>query len=236
MTDDLGSRIVFDVSSCEIQDPAKRWMIGQGRRIGNLYVLDVQVSPVRINAVVDISLWHKRFGHPSYSRLDTISTTLGTMKHKNKGVAHCRVCHLAKQKKLSFSSQNNVCTSRFQMIHIDIWGPFSVETLDGFKYFFTIVDDHSRATWIYLLRTKSDVLHVFPAFINKIETQYNEKIKSVRRDNAPELKFDKLFREKGIVSYLSCPETPEQNSVVERKHQRLLNVARALMFQSQVPL
>lgn len=236
LTSDIGSQVIFDVSSCAIQDPTNGWTIGQGRRVANLYVLDVKSSPMKINAVVDISLWHKRLGHPSYTRLDKISEALGTTKHKNKGDAHCHVCHLAKQKKLSYSSQNHICTASFQLLHVDVWGPFSVETLEGYKYFLTIVDDHSRATWIYLLQSKSDVLHIFPTFVNQIETQYNTKIKSVRRDNAPELSFTELFKEKGIVSYHSCPETPEQNSVVERKHQHLLNVARALMFQSQVPL
>lgn len=69
-----------------------------------------------------------------------------------------------------------------------------------------------------------------------VETQYATRVKSVRSDNAPELRFEDLYKAKGIVSYNSCAETPEQNSVVERKHQHILNVSRALMFQSGVPL
>lgn len=102
--------------------------------------------------------------------------------------------------------------------------------------FLTIVDDHTRVTWTYLLRTKDEVLKVFPEFLQMIETQYNAVVKAVRSDNAPELKFIDLYKKKGIVAYHSCPETPEQNSVLERKHQHILNVARALMFQSHAPL
>jgi transposase InsO family protein len=123
-----------------------------------------------------------------------------------------------------------MCKAAFDLVHIDTWGPFYVLTKDGFRYFLTIVDDFSRATWNYLLKNKSDVLHAFPTFINMVHTQYQTKLKSVRSDNAHELKFTDLFAAHGIVAYHSCPETPEQNSVVERKHQHILNVARALLF------
>lgn len=55
---------------------------------------------------------------------------------------------------------------------------------------------------------------MFPEFLQMVALQYKTKIKSVRSDNAPELKFTNLFKKKGIIAYHSCPETPEQNSVV----------------------
>uniref|UniRef100_A0A803P3R9 Integrase catalytic domain-containing protein n=1 Tax=Cannabis sativa TaxID=3483 RepID=A0A803P3R9_CANSA len=98
------------------------------------------------------------------------------------------------------------------------------------------VDDHSRFTWVYLLKQKSDVLSIIPDFISYLQTQYNCIFKRFRSNNAPELAFKELFAKHGILHDFTCIETPEQNVVAERKHQHLLNVARALFFQSKVPI
>ncbi|XP_025692771.1 uncharacterized protein [Arachis hypogaea] len=74
------------------------------------------------------------------------------------------------------------------------------------------------------------------AFYAMIKTQFSKKIKCFRSDNAKELAATNFLQEKGVLHHFSCPYRPQQNAVVERKHQHLLNVARALYFQSQVPI
>lgn len=245
LTKDLGYRVSFDPDSCLIQDPIKGLMIGKGEQISNLYVMDTvdmegsatlqQPFALCANVVIDAHLWHNRLGHPSMLKTNSIINVLG-LKQRNKEAFHCPICPLAKQKRLPYQPKNHLSNNAFDLLHIDTWGPFSVSTVEGYRYFLTIVDDHTRVTWVYLLRTKDEVLTVFPEFIQMVETQYKAVVKAVRSDNAPELKFVEFYKKKGIVSYHSCPETPEQNSVMERKHQHIMNVARALMFQSQVEM
>ena len=158
---------MFDVASCVIQDPIRGLMIGQGEQIVNLYVMEgavnmdsasMMATPFVI-VVIDTSLWHNRLGHPSVEKIEQITNVL-EIKQKNKSSFHCSVCPLAKQKHLPYVSHNNLCVNAFELLHIDIWGPFSVPTPKSYKYFLTIVDDHTRVTWIYLLKV-SQTFYIF---------------------------------------------------------------------------
>ena len=96
------------------------------------------------------------------------------------------------------------------------------------------MDDYTRVTWLYLLKHKSDVSQVIPKFFTFISTQFGKQVKQFRSDNAKELAFTEFFANQGVLHQFSYVERPRHNSIVE--HQHLLNVARALYFQSQVPL
>ena len=220
----------FYPCDCFIQDHTRDLMIGKGLLVKNLYILapvDTTSRTGFCGSLVDGNIWHQRLGHPSLVKMQHIP---GISLPKS-SLDHCRVCHMAKQKNLPFTSHNNLSDSPFDLIHLDTWGPFSVESIDGYRYFLTIVDDCTRVTWIYMMRNKSDVSSIFPTFIKHVHTQYNTSIS----DNAPEA-FTQLIIEHVITHQFSCAYTPQQKSVVERKHQHLLNVARALLFLSNVPL
>ena len=76
---------------------------------------------------------------------------------------------------------------------------------------------------MFLLKQKSDVSTVIPKFFNVVLTQFDKKIKEFRSDNARELAFTDFFNDKGVLHKFSCVDRPQQNNVVERKHQHLLN-------------
>ncbi|GKD75042.1 ribonuclease H-like domain-containing protein, partial [Tanacetum coccineum] len=118
-------------------------------------------------------------------------------------------------------------------------GPYKVPSREGFKYFLTIVDDYSKAVWVYLVKTKDEVFDAFVSYIKLIPNQFDIKNKTVRSDNGTEFvnkKMHTMFCDLGIVHQTSCTHTPQQNGIAERKHRHLLNVARSLMFHGGIPL
>ncbi|KAI3781841.1 hypothetical protein L2E82_11867 [Cichorium intybus] len=180
--------------------------------------------------------WHRRLGHPADQVLNVLRSQLCL---DNGSLSPCEVCFKAKQTRVPLSMRKKITTKMGELIYLDVWGPHCLATADGFKYFLTIIDDFSTATWVYLLKSKEEVFNSFLAFVNILLNQFDTKIKTVRSDNGTEFvdnKMKSFFESKGILHQTSCVHTPQQNEIVERKHSQILNVSRSLLFQSNLPL
>lgn len=120
-------------------------------------------------------IWYFRLGHPSLNKLVSLQDSLFVYFDTCTDI--CNICPMAKQKSLPFSFNNNFFDSPFDLFHVHIWGPYSMPTHDGFKYFLSIVDDATRCTWIYLLRAKSNARAHLISFHKMVETQFKANIK-----------------------------------------------------------
>ena len=88
--------------------------------------------------------------------------------------------------KSPFPSSDSRTTGILDLIHSDVSGRMSHVSLSGFEYYVLFIDDQSRKTWIYFLKTKSEVFKQFQEFKALVETQTGRKIKVLRLDNGGE--------------------------------------------------
>jgi len=97
----------------------------------------------------------------------------------------------SKQKRLPVAFTLHVSKFPFQLIHCDLWGPFSTPTIEGLRFFLTIVDDFSKCTWVYLLKSKAKTSALIQKISAMVETQFDSKIKCIRSDNGTKFKKKK---------------------------------------------
>ncbi|CAL9009279.1 unnamed protein product [Prunus brigantina] len=249
ITHALSCTVTFWPNCCIFQDILTRKIIGYGPRRGNLYFLDLAPSgATRISQAFKTSgdptkkiqnliwLWHRRLGHASFGYLKKLFPSwfskLSDFNFK------CDVCELAKSHRVSFPLSMNKSTVPFAIVHSDVWGPAPISTPSGARWFVTFIDDCTRMTWISLLKTKGEVCTTFQQFYKMVDTQFHAKIKIIRSDNGGEFVNHDLcqfLEAHGIEHQRTCPYTPQQNGVAERKNRHLLEVVRASLFDAQMP-
>ena len=96
---------------------------------------------------------------------------------------------MGKYTKTAFPSSDSRSEGVLQLIHLDLCGPMYFVTLTGYEYYVTFIDDFSRKTWIYFLRSK-EVLLRFQEFKALVENKTGKKIKVLRLDNGVEYTSD----------------------------------------------
>lgn len=108
-------------------------------------------------------LWHRRLGHIAPSQLKHLPCIADLPVNDHSTT--CLSCPMAKFTNLPYSLSYSHSSTAFHLIYMDIWGLYKVASYDKYKYFLTIVDDFSRATWTYLLVHKSDVFVMLKSFL-----------------------------------------------------------------------
>ncbi|XP_075091973.1 uncharacterized protein LOC142172099 [Nicotiana tabacum] len=150
-------------------------------------------------------LWYNRLGHVPFVKMRGMPSIPTTFAPRQPFL--CHICPMARQTRLPFPEKTNSTTKIFELLHVDLWGPYHITTHNKYIYFITLVDDYSRSTWTHLLSCKSNALHILKGFIAMIETQFNTTVKAIRTDNGLE------FTESEITSYLQTKENTPYNNV-----------------------
>eukprot|EP00253_Pinus_taeda_P036299 PITA_36299 len=197
-----------------------------GFRVDSLY--QVGGSPLGVmscDTSLQSELWHRRFAHLHYKALPNVRkmvTRMPEFRLEQEGV--CPRCAEGKLKGGPFPSSQSKTSDILQLVHSDISSMMPVNSLGGYLYYLTFIDDYSCKTWIYFLKKKDEVFSRFQHFKALIENQTEKKIKILRTDNGTEYEsneFHDFCKEAGIKRETTTPYTPKQNGVAERKNLQL---------------
>jgi hypothetical protein len=212
-----------------------------GVQESSLYRLTITPVQALLHDTISLSeLWHRRLAHIHYRSLSALGkmvTGLVEIQIQHKGV--CRSCALGKNVKGSFLSSYNRSKEILDLIHLDVCGPMTVASLNGYWYYVLFIDDHSRKTWIYFLKNKDGVFAKFQEFKAQVENLTKRKIKVLRSDNGGEYTskdFNNFCIEAGIKREYTVPYNPPQNGVAERKNITIIKATKAMIHDQSLPM
>ncbi|KAJ4776116.1 hypothetical protein LUZ62_060373 [Rhynchospora pubera] len=230
--------VMFSFGCCCFKDPLTNKILLEVPSSHGLYHIQTsspcpKLPQALFGVRTTASIWHDRFGHPSHS------TTLKILKDfalpcSSFSLAHCHDCIVAKSHKLPFTSSISSTSSPLEIVYSDVWGPSPFVSNNGFRYYIIFVDDFSRFTWIFFMANKSEVSTIFTRFKAQVENLFSCSIKTLRTDGGTEYKpIANTFPQ--IVHQMTCPYTPEQNGVSERKHRHIVELSIAIMSRACIP-
>jgi hypothetical protein len=125
------------------------------------------------------------------------------------------------------------------LIHSDVCGPMIVASLNGYLYYVLFINDHSRKTWIYFLKTKDGALARFQEFKARVENLTERRIKVLRSDNGGEYTsrdFSDFCIEVGIKRDYIVPYNPQQNGVAKKKNITIIEETKSIIHDQNLPM
>lgn len=241
-----GYKVLFDESGCAIQD-RNGSIVAAATKERNLYRLSVTPQEVSDRAnfaeahKADMALWHQRMGHLGVDSIRKLVTN-GMVKdldlHDDNDMELCKGCILGKQNRRPFPTNGTKrAKDILELIHTDVCGPMKQTSLGGSRYFLTFIDDKTRNTFVYFLKSKNEVFTKFQEFKALVEKQTGKNIKILRSDNGGEYvshAFDMYLKSNGIQHQTTIAYTPEQNGVAERANRTIVERARSMLHSQEL--
>ncbi|CAI7933353.1 unnamed protein product, partial [Closterium sp. NIES-54] len=196
-------------------------------------------------------LWHHRLGHPSLPRLRGMASRVlvsglpRSLPPLPPGPAPtCVPCVEGRQRAAPQSSKFPPTEAPLQTLHMDVWGPARVRGQGHERYFLLVVDDYSRYTTVFPLRSKGEVIEVLIDWIRAARLQLRERFGSdfpvlrLHYDRGGEFSSDLLrayCRAEGIHQTFMLPASPQQNGIAERRIGMVMDVTRTSMIHAAAP-
>ncbi|GAA0168608.1 hypothetical protein LIER_23284 [Lithospermum erythrorhizon] len=223
--------VQFSQNTFYVKDPQTMSILLQSNSSGSLYPIQCAAVLALTSQVVPISVyhhtWHQRLGHPA----------LFVFQHlvSNKLIVCNSMYVSGKHVKQPFIPATYFAQTPFELIFFDVWES-PVLSPTGIKNYIFFIDSYSRYSWVYPLKRKSDSFYYFKKFHKMVSNVFQSHIKQFQADEGGEFhKLEPYLNKHGILFRYSCPATPQQNGVAERKHRHVAEKLRCLLFQSQMP-
>nr|GEZ85432.1 retrotransposon protein, putative, Ty1-copia subclass [Tanacetum cinerariifolium] len=125
-----------------------------------------------------------------------------------------------------------------ELVHSDICELNGQLTRRGNRYFITFIDDYSRYTYVYLLKSKDQAFETFKIYKAEVENQRGKKIQILRTDRGGEYfstEFSSYCESQGLIHQRTTPYTPQQNGIAERKNRVLQDIINAMLVSANLP-
>ncbi|GJY20705.1 putative ribonuclease H-like domain-containing protein [Tanacetum coccineum] len=252
---DKKNSVLFTETECLVLSPDFKLLdesqvLPKVPRHDNMYSFDLKnvvpsggLTCLFEKATIDESnLWHRRLGHINFKTMNKLvrgNLVRGFPSKLFENYHTCVACQKGKQHKASCKTKLVSSISQpLQMLHMDLFGPTSVRSINHKTYCLVVTDDYSRFSWVFFLATKDETSEILKTFITGIENQINHKVKIIRCDNGTEFKnndMNQFCGLKGIKREFSVAKTSQQNGVAERKNRTLIEAARTMLTDSVLP-
>nr|GEV45205.1 hypothetical protein [Tanacetum cinerariifolium] len=253
---DKKNSVLFSDTECpflspDFKPPDESHVLLRVPRQNNMYNVNLKnfvpsgvLTCLFAKATIDESnLWHKMLGHINFKTINklvkgNLVRGLPTKVFENDNT--CVACKKGKQHRASCKTKpvSSIDQPLFRL-HMDLFGPTFVKSLNKKSYCLVVTDDYSRFTWVFFLATKDETSPILKTFITGLENQLSLKVKVIRSDNGTKFKnndLNQFYGLKGIKREFSVPITPQQNGIAERKNRTLVEAARTMLVDSFLPI